>query len=51
MQNGIKHILLIRGISDWSQKKFAFADNTLNDIVRIMITCRKKLTSEEEYGE
>jgi hypothetical protein len=30
-------ILIIRGKSDWSQKNFAFVDNMLNDIVRIMI--------------
>jgi hypothetical protein len=45
MRNEIKRILIIRGISDWSQKHFAFADNTLNDIVHIMIIRGKKLTS------
>ncbi len=40
-----QYILIICRISDWSQKNFAFADNTLNDIVHIMIICRKKLNS------
>ncbi len=42
MWNEINCILIIRGISDWSQKNFAFADNTLNDMVHIMIIRRKK---------
>jgi hypothetical protein len=39
----IKHMMIIRRISDWSQKNLAFADDTLNEIVRIQIIGGKKL--------
>ncbi len=36
--------------TDWSQKNLAFADDTLNEIVRRLIIRRKKLNYDKNKG-